>query len=263
MRFLPILFSTPMIRAILDGEKSQTRRIKYKCEIGDILWVRETWREEGLNDKDAYIYKADFSEDWIKQKKLHWESPYYMKGYMARLFLKVKNVRIEKLQDITYEDILAEGIKPDKYCFQNIIIDFVKLWDSLNVERGCGWDNNPTVKVIEFEKVVMENPFTSEMNYENLNRVALMKRKVKKAKTLLAKFYKAEGVTNVALQGFLGYLEREFNLNLEATDFCQGEIGLIQRGELGETRMSVLPDDLFAALESGEKVDADWIWRNT
>ncbi|MDR2594568.1 MAG: hypothetical protein LBC87_07350 [Fibromonadaceae bacterium] len=286
MRFLPIVFSTPMVRAILDGRKTQTRRIKYKCEIGDILWVRETFTKDLRTADSEWDYRADIP-DYIanrKSPKIHWKSPYYMKGYLARLFLKVKNLRVEKLQDITETDFLAEGIIETKsedildykektcgiYRYENFgsayntAKDAYKaLWDNLNAERGYSWKNNPTIKVIEFERAIIENPFIPEMNYENLNKVELMKSKVKKAKKLLSKFYKAEAFAEYALQSFLRYLEQEFDLDLEATKFSYGSIGLVQNGQAGETKMSVSPEDLFSALESGEKVDADWIWRNT
>jgi len=159
MKYRPILFTTDMVRAILDGRKTQTRRIKYKCDVGDILWVRETWREEGLNDESAYIYKADFTADWTKQKKLHWKPNIFMPREACRLFLQVENVWTEKLQDIRNNDYnyIREGIAINKekalaVARLQLNHDFVKLWDSINAKRGYGWDTNPLVKVIEFRR---------------------------------------------------------------------------------------------------------------
>lgn len=124
----PILFSTPMVKAILEGRKTQTRRIvKHNAAgsmkpnsiiEGDILWVRETW----LKADDGFYYKADIkvpsqSEDLRKAYGYKWRPSIFMPREVCRLFLKVKNVRVERLQDITEEDAMAEGVK-DPYDYQ-------------------------------------------------------------------------------------------------------------------------------------------------
>jgi len=186
----PIIFSTPMVQAILDGRKTQTRRVvkingcpitspkesleltkegliyhsfcsmsgyyKPLCQPGDILWVRETW----LKADDGYYYKADIkvpseSENLRKTYGYKWRPSIFMPREAARIFLLVKDVRVERLQDITEEDAIAEGIRigiggePYFSCRDA----FVALWNSINTKRGYGWDTNPWVWVYEFEKI--------------------------------------------------------------------------------------------------------------
>ena len=202
MKEIPILFITPMVRAILDGTKTQTRRVvkdgipignweitekhaPYKP--GDILWVRETWtgyqtanyvrKLDGRSFTEisdgAYAYKADFetiddlrdhirlmsdcSLEAIFIKDDRWFPSTHMPRKVARIFLEVKSVRVERLQDITPQDAEAEGF----YCiyeksipFQSLIgKSFEATWDSLNAKRGYSWKSNPWVWVIEFERI--------------------------------------------------------------------------------------------------------------
>jgi len=185
----PILFSTEMVKAILEGRKSQTRRVikpqptmhdfgehkslawekpftKHgylaigvervrecpsclRCSYvqpGDTLWVRETWAQENVNYKDIFIYKAD---GWDRSG-LKWKPSIHMPRKAARIFLEVKSMRVERLQDITEEDALAEGIVPyDTYTAKRL---FMNLWNTLNSKRGFIWASNPWVWVIEFER---------------------------------------------------------------------------------------------------------------
>ena len=210
----PILFSTPMVQAILDGKKTQTRRVikpqpvkeatmferfietvdcglearfgndistavcdrKVHYKPSDILWVRETWRATGVIS-EPYAYKADEEvlnllgeSGQILSIRYAWRPSIHMPREAARIFLRVINVRVERLQEITEEDAVAEGIDwLDEACYENngwhptyydpdsggqpVFRDgFIKLWDSLNAKRGYGWDTNPWVWVIEFER---------------------------------------------------------------------------------------------------------------
>jgi len=190
----PILFSTEMVQAILDGRKTVTRRkidrdITNFCDVevdgilldyqnchgdfinpidlcryrkGDILWVRETWSEhqEYYNNsakvfaEPHYIYKAD----GVYANK--WRPSIHMPKEAARIFLKVTDVRVERLQDITEEDAITEGMSKtlvDGVIFISAKGNFHVLWDSLNIKRGYGWEDNPWVWVIEFERVDVEN----------------------------------------------------------------------------------------------------------
>ena len=174
----PILFSTEMITAILEKLKTMTRRINYKCEVGDVLWVQETWRflphevrdrdvvknrivfKEG-GDKLFYFSDNERREKWRKYaSKQGWQSPYYMPREGARIFLKVTAVRQERLQDISIDDARAEGVcilnwtkrggyGGDDSPFYRVV--FMILWDKLNASRGYSWESNPMVNVIEFE----------------------------------------------------------------------------------------------------------------
>ena len=207
MSMKPILFKTEMVRAILDGRKSCTRRIvkpqqlvgllpdkckngvpeeflkekklmfKPYCNMtdielintaykapyqrGDILYVRETWCK-GL---ERYIYRADYSDTEKfyrdgKEIEMKWHPSLHMPKDAARIFLRVTNVRVERLQDITVEDALAEGM--DKYIRLNgeldensIITSFIGIWNSTIKKSDLdryGWNANPWVWVIEFER---------------------------------------------------------------------------------------------------------------
>ena len=121
----PMLFNTEMVRAILDGRKTQTRRIVKNqslteeqlkncgkpCYPGDILWVRETWTvwSRTLGKMPAFHYKAD-GEDLANVK---WHPSIHMPKEAARIWLKVTNVKCERLQDISFADIQAEGMDMD------------------------------------------------------------------------------------------------------------------------------------------------------
>lgn len=194
----PILFSTDMVKAILEGRKTQTRRVitvhwhkgtrttpyepyyiesdgklLYMDEYGDyhpmenvcphgrpgtVLWVRETWCP-GYYADGRVGYKADWQNpDPRVVAETNWKPPIHMPREAARLFLEVKSVRVERLQDITPEDCEAEGM--DAYCDDGVhdpgdamYLQFSELWDSINGNRGYGWDKNPWVWVVEFKRV--------------------------------------------------------------------------------------------------------------
>ena len=201
----PILFNTEMVRAILDGRKSATRRIikkqpkekndiiyKHSCgkwyispdndslletEIkppylsGDILYVRETWAEvETVNGVPYYIFKADDQNGLhsTRQNFYRWYPSIHMLKEAARLFLRVTDVRVERLQDITEEQAAQEGA-PKAFEYNTpegsvITLDeggyfrlgFKALWNSTIWKDKLpihGWDANPWVWVIEFERI--------------------------------------------------------------------------------------------------------------
>ena len=204
-RVLPILFNTEMVRAILDGRKTVTRRIlkhdtrallnspyckthpevpdkqiieklcKSPYEQGDVLYVRETWCSR--YDGEKYFYLADKCTKREEKKLLDygevkWRSSIHMPKEAARIFLKVKDVRVERLQDITEKQAESEGLKfKAMYCpkddtfveIQNPSIDsgatykngFAKTWNSTikksDIEK-YGWNANHWVWVIEFER---------------------------------------------------------------------------------------------------------------
>lgn len=231
MAIKPILFNTEMVRAILDGRKTCTRRIvkdgipddamwgytaftpkgyiscrgvyadgygegfyKLPYQPGDILYVRETWHK--AYDGEKYFYLADKMTNREERKLLDydnvkWRPSIHMPKEAARIWLKVTDVRVERLQDITEDGAEAEGM-PDSldypvdkaYCplckgegiigtvdvhsLGHMDVDcpycdsyrkkFENLWNSINQKSldRYGWDANPYVFVIEFVKI--DNP---------------------------------------------------------------------------------------------------------
>jgi hypothetical protein len=220
MNFKPILFSTPMVQAILNGTKLQTRRVvkgkalewittgmlppdvltrpdTFICpygEVGDVLWVRESfyqygfWRKNGLTKtgKQKWKFIADNAYTSIayndnppssifknSQRVLGWykRSSLFMPKEACRLFLKIKDIRVERLQDISEEDAISEGVLKDVKLpvenFQTRLLyrdykgdtsgcadarsSFMTLWKSINGEQS--WNENPWVWVIEFERI--------------------------------------------------------------------------------------------------------------
>ena len=211
----PILMNAFSVKAILDGRKTQTRRVirpqpaewywidgavtlnwkgkiynPYqgdprkqllidcrRLEIGDRLWVRETftwitlaeneWR--GTSDQrrhpDGYpvtmLNRADAeAEGWLLPAS--WKPSIFMPRWASRILLEITDVRVERVQEISDIDILAEGIHwrdvighsprtvEDSMAYCRA---FRELWDSINTKRGFGWDVNPWVRAITFKCV--------------------------------------------------------------------------------------------------------------
>ncbi len=189
----PIFFNIEDVRAILDGRKTVTRKaIKPQPAFlssllippyrkDDILYVRETWKNAtwcfgggGVGIVDGYLYRAgknpfDPIEALIEKK---WHSPVSMPREAARLFLRVKDVRVQRLQDITNEQARDEGVT-DPYDYQSrswydkrsnlnncfYRAAFAGYWDRTFKRKDLaayGWEANPYVWVIEFEKITKE-----------------------------------------------------------------------------------------------------------
>lgn len=163
----PILFSTPMVQAILKGQKRQTRRVvkppKKSTDMpphrpGDILWVRETWQHTKIlnlhpSDEDyGYVYRAD-GGDWEYIDGWKWRPSIFMPKEACRLWLKVTNVRVERLQSISEADAKAEGF--------DSVDSFFALWQKINGTESLA--ANPWVWVYEFE--VISKPRASEQQY--------------------------------------------------------------------------------------------------
>jgi hypothetical protein len=215
MKEKPILFSGEMVQAILDGRKTQTRRVMkpqpapgvlwggmvndeaatdlgdhlflsdngndyfMPCPYGkpgDRLWVRETWAfidgdGEEISGEGEVIYKAD-SDRGLSQAPERWRPSIHMPRWASRITLEVTGIRVERVQEISDVDCIAEGTEPicddKRFChgYPNDITPpdgsceecsisprgtFGFLWDSINGKRpGCLWDSNPWVFVIEF-----------------------------------------------------------------------------------------------------------------
>ncbi len=166
MAIKPILFNTEMVRAILDGRKTCTRRImkpqltahygtqyvKPPYGPGDILYVRETWCALPVNEAghmrghSVYYYKADGDlrpEGWRGK----WKPSIHMPKEAARIWLKVTDVRVKRLQKMWASDVPEEGIyfaKPTTA--DGMLQTFADLWNSTikksDIDR-YGWDANP------------------------------------------------------------------------------------------------------------------------
>lgn len=206
MKERPILFSAPMVRALLDGSKTQTRRVckpaqaaslshvvrgcmgffgdeegdvSFKSpygEPGDRLWVKEThlawWSldPENPTGKRKFSHVAAFRADGYElQGDEKWIPSIHMRRAASRITLEITDVRVERLQDISHDDALAEGVYDGKACRCDQPLDFVRscgncggrlvdavdrywlLWETIN---GAGsWDLNPWVWVVVFKKI--------------------------------------------------------------------------------------------------------------
>lgn len=185
MSIKPILFNTEMVRAILNGIKTCTRRkipmdIVNFCDIdhdgellsyensygdfinpeklcryqpGDILYVRETWKK-ALN---GYYYYEDWQRNDIADIT-KWKPSIHMPKEAARIWLKVKDVRVERLQDIDIDGIRNEGLSSAAvHCgdMEIALKEWAILWNSTIKKSDLdryGWNANPYVWVIEFER---------------------------------------------------------------------------------------------------------------
>lgn len=227
----PILFSGPMVRAILEGRKTQTRRvikpqpfdrivagageiepgvwvwrrgndgsphgrIKIPYCAGDTLWVREAWLSHAIYDdlapsemggEDPVKYLADdFLEargwpayDWSPGR---YRASMHMPRWASRITLKVTDVRVQRLQEVSDADAMAEGImreivivgadnaggvhreitadrywhgmEPDDFGgHEDAQIAFFELWETINGDRGFGIEANPWVAAYTFERI--------------------------------------------------------------------------------------------------------------
>lgn len=183
MAIKPILFNTEMVRAILDGRKNCTRRlVKFLAkknplwtgyikdglmlyngrnepcirnapyQPGDILYVRESYSELSF----GYVYKADGENIDHLGNVIKWHPSIHMPKEAARIWLRVTDVRVERLQEMWASDASKEGIyfrKPTTA--DEMLIAFAKLWNSTIKKSDLdryGWDANPYVWVIEFER---------------------------------------------------------------------------------------------------------------
>jgi hypothetical protein len=178
----PIIFTGEMVHAILSGRKTETRRLKFNAEIGDYLYVRETFfKDSCLTCNDGYdylggnyctctdppLYRATLGKDFGNlppPREIKWQPSILMPKIYARLWLQVTDVRRERLHDITYKGIEAEGYNAFRKdspwltdhsltAAEDAFAWWIELWDSINAGRGFPWDDNPEVVVVEFERI--------------------------------------------------------------------------------------------------------------
>jgi len=159
----------------LQGEKGDIFRATCPYgKPGDTLWVRETFMIErfpSAPDKPLVHYRADNTaagSAWTAARM--WKPSIFMPRWAGRINLRIADVRAERLQEISETDAVAEGLtswtnekQPDITHYGIAIVDevwstdprlvFQRLWDSINAKRGCGWDANPWVWVVSFEKI--------------------------------------------------------------------------------------------------------------
>lgn len=220
MKERPILFSAPMVRAILSGQKTMTRRvikpqpivseaeakvlseardsgfINIKCpygEVGDRLWVRETWMPDPSCDDDAWddammsymewdgcgmpmrnypealksVNNVIHRASWDGEDMVGWKPSIHMPRWASRITLEIVSVRVERLNEISEQDAIAEGaMKAVKYTDGHITGDprivaneqcsshqfgFEGLWKQIN--GADSWQQNPWVWIIEFKRI--------------------------------------------------------------------------------------------------------------
>lgn len=203
MKERPILFSGPMVRAILEGKKTQTRRVVRRplafgpslsedslrrsrpmrrgpyefmgtddgVEIslkpyafpGDRLWVRETWAwADGRYSIVPLVYRADGDAQPCDEGL--WRPSIHMPREASRITLRVTEARVQRLQEISFGDIRAEGLPmlcdkhPGEHTACSYIRDgFVAGWDSINGKKAP-WSSNPWVWAITFEQETTSRP---------------------------------------------------------------------------------------------------------
>lgn len=191
----PILFSGEMVRAILDGKKTQTRRVlknqghprwnkaeltksgrwmlfdasdpdchgflKNSCPYGnhgDLLWVREKFKILQDSKQPLYAAKPSAEKTGRSIPPGNWKPSIHMPRWASRITLLVESVRVERIQDISYEDCLAEGMpghgEINNYGAGGGVVDaFAAYWDLINATRGYSWAKNPWVWVINFSRI--------------------------------------------------------------------------------------------------------------
>lgn len=213
-----IIFKTDDVQAILEGRKTQTRRVikpRYRDDeggfqvitnkatgerwvekvnedegsifadgsirtvnpaylVGDVLWVREAWRPamDGYTgiDHGGYWYRASSATPGFCDEYNPWRPSIHMPREAARIFLRVTDVRVERVQEISVADAIAEGMRHGTCDIQSCIPciygygcpgryadnEFAEQWESIYRKRGYGWNENPWCWVYEFERISKE-----------------------------------------------------------------------------------------------------------
>lgn len=199
MKERPVIFNSEMVRAILDGRKTQTRRAisdrhlhlidvasqvgecyplesgidhansqsyyREHCpfgQVGDRLWVRETWAEAGASAPELQLYRANYPEHVGREyenvppaSEIRWTPSIHMPRWASRITLEITAVRVERLKDISESDARAEGVMPTPGAAEQLVggkLAFAELWASIYGHEN--WRANPWVWVIEFKQVI-------------------------------------------------------------------------------------------------------------
>lgn len=179
-----MIFNSEMVRAILDGRKTQTRRIikpqpeatlsgslsgkwlsrplnglllpkiediAIHCPfgvVGDRIWVRETWARYNIDQNSHDIaYRATTPADWPEEGR--WRPSIHMPRWASRILLEITDVRVEQLNDISEEDARSEGISGSSA--RDVKEAYAALWRS--IYGSDSWRANPWVWVIKFKRI--------------------------------------------------------------------------------------------------------------
>jgi hypothetical protein len=138
--------------------------------VGDRLWVRETWayvpatayrasagvqQTADPTDPDhAAIYRAGWDRS---NPGTRWRPSIHMPRWASRLIVEITDIQVEQLQQISLDDMRAEGIRPDQEASllwrESLADNFRALWDAINAKRGYGWPVNPWVWVVSYKRV--------------------------------------------------------------------------------------------------------------
>lgn len=166
MKERPIIFNSEMVRAILDGRKTQTRRvIKPQPEWAFLPHMSNIFNIDIETGRHCYSFRRKWNYCPYGQPgdRLSVEETWaiYMSGQHSRINLEIMKVRLERVHDISEEDAQAEGLINDveivddggDYRGQYATDRFVDLWDSMCPQKGPLWGENPWVWVIEFKRL--------------------------------------------------------------------------------------------------------------
>ena len=165
MKTRGVIFSGPMVRAILDDEKRQTRRAHAGASdcpygvAGDRLWVRETFVPVETDDGVKVAYRASCIDDvftyagasgaTVCTRIARWKSPLFLPRAWSRLTLEVTGSRLERLADISESDAILEGCSGSSGDARG---EYREIWNALN-EKRHPWATNPWVWVVDFVKL--------------------------------------------------------------------------------------------------------------
>lgn len=182
----PVTFTGEEVRAVLEGRKTQFREVIEgpipdlwnnlsrrhiarfaKIQPGAVLRVRETWAiPPDQHSEEPYVIFRATEEEWINNPFVRWQSPATMPEEYSRLFLQVTAVTVGPIQEVTAEDVLAEGIEaevtlhhlknedPNGSLEAYLLDKYVEWWDRVNGPKGEEFATNPWAVVFQFRPLI-------------------------------------------------------------------------------------------------------------